>query len=89
MGRAQVLPPLTLISQAIPHLSRDALESLTERLIDYLDQLDAPAEDMEDDDPAGQCDEDEMNTGSNTFAMQGRVYVGPGCPISDDDCDCC
>lgn len=37
----------------------------------------------EEDDPNGQCDEDEQNTGSGAFAMCGSSYFGPGCPISD------
>ncbi|MFA7587541.1 MAG: hypothetical protein WCY11_15340 [Novosphingobium sp.] len=35
----------------------------------------------EDDDPSGQCDEDEINT-----HFLGRWNEGPGCPISDPDC---
>lgn len=39
----------------------------------------------EDDDPAGQADEDGVNTGSRTFWRHGVAYNGPGCPISDSD----
>jgi len=77
--------PLGLISQAIPKLRRTDLVALTERLIERLDELDGDP-DEEDDDPAGQCDEDGINTlGHASFAAQGATYRGPGCPISDDD----
>lgn len=39
----------------------------------------------EEDDPSGQCDEDGVNTGGLIFALDGRFYHGPGCPISDPD----
>lgn len=49
-GRASALP-LNLIAQAVPMLSRNDLEALTERLIDRLDEIDGDS-DLEDDDPA-------------------------------------
>jgi hypothetical protein len=61
-GRAPALP-LALIAQANPKLTRHDLEALTERLTDRLDELD-PDTDLEDNDPAGQCDEHGLNTGS-------------------------
>ncbi len=70
--------PLGLISQAIPKLRRTDLVALAERLIDRLDELDGDP-DEEDDDPAGQCDEDGINT------MRPATYSGPGCTISDSD----
>lgn len=82
-GKASAFP-LHLISQAIPKLSRRDLEALTERLIDRLDEIDGDP-DLEEDDPAGQCDEDEINTGHGNFVMHGSSYFGPGCPISDPD----
>lgn len=83
-NRATTLP-LGLISQAIPKLRRTDLVALTERLIDRLDELDGDP-DEEDDDPAGQCDEDGINTiGHGSYGMRGATYGGPGCPISDDD----
>lgn len=51
-----------------------------EELIHFLDEIGGEA-DFEDDDPAGQCDEDCVNTG-------GALRFGPagaGCCISDDD----
>ena len=82
-GKAPALP-LSLISEALPRLSREALEGLVESLIDRLDEIDGDA-DLEEDDPSGQCDEDGINTGQTQFVMHGRSYDGPGCPISDDD----
>jgi hypothetical protein len=81
-GEASPLP-LNLIAQALPKLSRHELASLAERLVDRLDELD-PDPDLEEDDPSGQCDEDERNTGSGVFMMHGTSYMGPGCPISHD-----
>lgn len=64
--------PLALIGQAIPMLSRHDLEALTERLIDRLDQVDGDP-DIEEGDPAGQCDEDEVNT---AYASVSRTVGG-------------
>ncbi len=74
--------PLALISQAIPKLSRRDLVGLTERLIDRLDEIDGDP-DIEEDDPAGQCDEDEINT-----LLHNRWATGAGCTISDPGEDC-
>lgn len=74
--------PLALIGQAIPKLSRHDLEALAERLIDHLDGQDGDA-DLEEDDPAGQQDEDGINTGQFEVWKHGRRDAGPGCPISD------
>ena len=50
---------------------------------------DEDADPAEEDDPAGQCDEDGMNT-YPTGVLNGN---GPGCPIADPDCgaddNCC
>lgn len=62
-GRVSTLPPLALLSAALPRLSRHELEHLAENLIDRLDEIDGDA-DIEDDDPAGQMDEDGVNTGN-------------------------
>ncbi len=78
--------PLALIAQAIPNLSRHDLEALTERLIDRLDEVDGDA-DLEEDDPAGQCDEDGINTGLAAFRCRGMTFGGAGCPFSDEDVD--
>jgi len=53
-GGATALP-LSLISQAIPMLSRHELAALTERLIERLDTLDGDC-DTEDDDPLEEDD---------------------------------
>lgn len=42
--------PLSLLAQAIPMLSRNDLEALTERLIDRLDQIDGDADNEDGDD---------------------------------------
>jgi len=41
--------PLSLLAQAIPMLSRNDLEALTERLIDRLDQIDGNPDDEDSD----------------------------------------
>ncbi|APZ97337.1 hypothetical protein BWQ93_01645 [Sphingopyxis sp. QXT-31] len=82
VGRGQSLPADIALS-LIPSLPRPALERLVQRLIDGLDDMDAPAEDMEDDDPAGMMDEDELTTGPGVFVEHGTFYRGSGCPIAD------
>mgnify|MGYP001067958006 CR=1 FL=1 len=79
-GGATALP-LNLLAQAIPMLSRSDLEALTERLIDRLDWLDGDP-DLEEDDPAGQCDEDGINTYGDLPLMGMRGH-GPGCIIGE------
>ncbi|GGD54389.1 hypothetical protein [Croceicoccus pelagius] len=81
IGGASALP-LALLAQAIPMLSRHELESLTERLIDRLDEI-TPDFDLEDDDPAGQCDEDGVNTGNRIVFVHEQRVDSPGCGISD------
>lgn len=85
-GGASALP-LALISDAIPRLSRDALEGLVEDLIDRLDRADG--------DPDIEPNGDELD-GSGTAEddyQPGYDNVRPGCPISDppeeDDQDYC
>jgi hypothetical protein len=80
-GGGQPLP-LALIAQAVPRLTRHELAALTERLIEALDAMDLDA-DLEEDDPAGQCDEDGINTAHGGFWMHGNSYDGPGCWIGD------
>jgi hypothetical protein len=48
-GRVSTLPPLALLSQALPHLSRHELEGVVELLIDRIDAMD-PDPDLEDGD---------------------------------------
>lgn len=50
--------PLALIAEAAPRLSRDALEGLVQLLIDRLDEIDAPTEDMEPEDDACSAGDD-------------------------------
>jgi hypothetical protein len=58
--------PLALIAQAIPRLSRHDLETLAERLIDRLDELD-PEPDREDD------------TEDRCSALEDTGSAGPTC----------
>jgi len=76
--------PADIALSVIPSLPRAQLERLAQQIIDRLDDMDAPTEDMEDDDPAGMMDEDEATTGPRTYYMHGVAYDGPGCPIADD-----
>lgn len=49
-GAPTGLPSAALLESAIRHLSRDQLAGLCEQLIDRLDILDAPAEELEPED---------------------------------------
>lgn len=72
--------PLSLLSQAIPMLTRDELEDVIERLIDRLDCLDPDADiEANGDELDASAGEDDYLTGS-----EGAVCY-PGCPISDPD----
>jgi hypothetical protein len=71
--------PLALIAQAIPKLSRNDLEALTERLIDYLDQQDGDA------DVELNGDEKDGSLGEDDFCPQHTRYGAAGCPVSDPD----
>ena len=55
-GRASALP-LSAVLRAIPSYPRPVIERLVARLIDHLDERDAPLADLEDDDPA-ECNAD-------------------------------
>lgn len=72
--------------RALAETNRPALERMIAISIDILDALD-PDPDLEEDDPAGQCDEDELNTGPQRNALHGRILDGAGCVLSDDDMD--
>ena len=73
------IPPMPAVARILSGFQRGQLASFIEVAISLLDTLDGP-EDAEDDDPPGQCDEDEVNT---TLEL---AYSGtPGCIISDDD----
>lgn len=82
VGRGHSLPADIALS-LIPSLPRAQLEQLVQRLVDRLDDMDAPDEDREDDDPAGMMDEDELTTGPGVMTMHGAAFDGPGCPIAD------
>lgn len=82
MGRPSGLP-LSLLSQAIHRLSRAELEDLAQSLIDHMDAIDGDP-DLEDDDPAGQCDEDGANTYASVSILHPRALSVPGCTIAED-----
>lgn len=75
--------PTTDQPSVVPSRPRATLERLAQRIIDRLDDMDATTEDMEDDDPAGMMDEDELTTGPSVFAMHGTTDRGASCPIAD------
>ena len=58
-GRVSALPPLALLSQALPRLTRNELESVVELLIERLDAEDGdPEEESDGDDLDGNLSED-------------------------------
>lgn len=63
--------PLALIAQAIPKLSRHDLESLTERLIDRLDEIDGDP-DLEPDDDCCEAGDD----GCGPIIRNGQTHWG-------------
>lgn len=76
-GRGSALPPLALLSQALPRLTRSELEGVVELLIDRLDEVDGDA-DIE---PDG--DELDGTGGDDDFGQHGNWLLGPGCPYAD------
>lgn len=61
-GKASALP-LSAVLGAIPSYPRPVIETLVCRLIDHLDERDAPFADLEDDDPAEDSDHGEDDDG--------------------------
>lgn len=87
IGVLHHFPTKPLHSIAASLLERHSAQEISdaiEVLIDVLDALGGDP-DLEDDDPAGQCDEDGKNTGGAEFWMHGQSFAGPGCVLSDDD----
>jgi len=72
-GMAPAAPLMRLLSR----FDRDKVEAFAEISVAMLDLIDGDA-DLEEDDPQGACDEDEIST--NLTAQWGE---GPGCEISD------
>jgi len=70
-----------LASALLSRHSAGEIADAIEVLIDVLDALGGDP-DGEDDDPAGQCDEDGVNTALHLLAGH-----GPGCMIADEDFD--
>lgn len=83
IGQGASRLPADIALSLIPSLPRATLERLAQRIIDHLDATDAQTEDMEDDDPAGMMDEDELTTGTGFAYSHGQLLDGAGCPISD------
>ena len=90
-----VIIPLTSIGRGAPEpdllrklatSDRRLLESFVSAAIDALDAIDGDP-DLEEDDPCGQADEDELNTVTPAGAGLYFRGFGPGCVISDSDCD--
>jgi len=80
--------PLDLVLEIIQSLPRPLLARLAARIVERLDELDGDP-DLEDDDPAGQADEDGINTGVPVVIEHGMSLEGPGCPWSDPgEMDC-
>lgn len=88
MGVLHTFPTPKANNLATALLERHSAQEIAdaiEVLIDVLDALGGDP-DLEDDDPAGQADEDGINTGGGReFCQHGQSFAGPGCVISDDD----
>jgi len=83
MATSLTLPTAaTPIERVLSRFDRERLEMMAEGIIAYLDRIDG---DLEDDDPSGQMDEDEINTGNHAVMAHGVSFAGPGCPLSDPD----
>ena len=73
------MPPMPAVWRILARFEREQLAGFIAVALDLLDTLDGP-EDAEDDDPCGQCDEDEINTD-----LERACTGSPGCEISDPD----
>ncbi len=83
MGVLHTFPATKAHSLATALLARHSAQEIAdavEVLIDVLDALGGDP-DLEDNDPAGQRDEDGVNTLTNDMSF--LCDTGPGCPISD------
>lgn len=81
MGRIERFPsiaPAPVVMRILGRFDRPTLEAFLSVAIDLLDTMDGDP-DAEDADPAGQCDEDGVNT---DFAVL-RYTNGAGCEIGD------
>lgn len=81
-GGATALPPLALLSQALPRLTRHEPESVVELLIDRLDTVDG--------DPDIEANGDELDgtAGEDDFYPHSGRRNHPGCTIGDPDAAC-
>lgn len=71
------IPPAPAVMAILDRFNRAELGNTIEVLVALLDVWDGD-EDLEEDDPSGQCDEDGINTD-----ITWRGGAGPGCTISD------
>jgi hypothetical protein len=71
--------PMPAVARILARYDRPKIEAFLAIAIDLLDTMD-PDPELEDDDPAGQCDEDGVNT-----EVWKACGGGPGCVISDND----
>ncbi len=76
------IPPMPAVARILGRYDRSQVEAFIAVAIDLLDVLDGEP-DVEDDDPSGQCDEDEINTGNGVYYLHGSANDGAGCVISD------
>lgn len=76
------LAPAAPIMRLLSRFDRQKVEAFAEVSIALLDLIDGDC-DLEDDDPCGQCDEDEINTGLRVSWANGEHPAGAGCPIAD------
>lgn len=87
------LPPdkasLSTLLRSLGEVDRPKLETIIEAAIDAIDELDGDPDlenydaDQEDDDPGGQCSEDEISCGPGHWGGYYQRATGPGCPLGD------
>jgi hypothetical protein len=75
--RPVTLPPILAYIVGVPVAPRVTVERLIDAAIEALNELDGDP-DREEDDPSGQCDEDEINTNLHL-----QWTTGAGCELSD------
>ena len=72
-------PPMPAVARILARFEREQLAGFIAVALELIDTLDGDT-DAEEDDPPGQCDEDEVNT-----ALELAISGAPGCPLSDPD----
>jgi hypothetical protein len=76
------LPPVLAFALGVPAAPRSAVESVIERMIEALDQIDGDPELEED---SEDCGGDEGEPDFRRRRRYRRNQSGPGCTISDSD----